>query len=122
MRVPIVARIIPLACLGLFLVIFGGQMLLYHHAEAHVSLGIADYNQGAYAGAETQMRHALDLNPDNAYASYYLGLCLLRDGDKAEGIRRLQTAKVIAQGNRLMERNQPLADEASAALNRFGNP
>ena len=122
MRVHVLAKSIPLVCLGLFVAVFGGQMFIYHHAEAVVSLGIDDYNQGAYAGAEPQMRAALGLNPDNAYASYYLGLCLLRDGNISEAKRRLQTAQTIASGSKFMEWNEPPADEASAALNRLGNP
>ena len=120
MRAHILAKIIPLACLGLFIVIFGGQMLLFRHAETDVSLGIAAYDHGDYTEAKGEMRHALSLNPDNAYASYYLGLCLVRDGNTVEGKRRLLTARTIARGRKLMERNEPLADEASAALSRLG--
>ena len=120
MRVHILVKIIPLVCLGLFMVIFGGQILLYRHAETAVNQGISAYNHGDYTEAEGEMRHALSLNPDNAYASYYLGLCLVRDGNTAEGKRRLLTAQTVARGSKLMERNEPLADEVSAALSRLG--
>ncbi len=122
MKTSIVVKLVPLFCLLAFAAIFGGQMLLFKHAEADVGHGIASYQHGDYAEAESGMRHALDLNPNNGYASYYLGLCLLRDGDVSGAKRRMETAQAIAHGDKFMQRNEPLEEEVKASLGHLQRP
>ncbi len=122
MRMPIAAKLVPLFCLLAFAAIFGGQMLLFEHAEADVDHGIVSYQHGDYADAESQMRHALDINPNNSYASYYLGLCLLREGNLSEAKRRMETAQTIAHGDKFMQWNEPLEGKVTASLDYLQHP
>lgn len=122
MKTPIAAKLVPLFCLLAFAAIFGRQMLLFKHAEADVDHGIASYQRGDYADAESQMRHALELNPNNGYASYYLGLCLLHEGNLPEARRRMETAQTIAHGDKFMQRNRPLEEEVTVSLDHLQHP
>ena len=122
MRTHIAVKLVPIFCLLAFAAVFGGQVLLFKHAEADVDHGIASYQRTDYANAESQMRQALNLNPNNGYASYYLGLCLLREGNLSEARRRLETAQTVARGDKFMQRNAPLEGEVTAALDHLQHP
>lgn len=122
MKTPVAVKLIPLFCLLAFVAIFSGQMMLFKHAEADVDRGIANYQHGNYADAESQMRHALDLNPNNGYASYYLGLSLLHEGNLSEARRRMETARTIAHGDKFMQRNALLEEEVTASLDHLQRP
>ena len=122
MKTHIAVKLVPLFCLLAFAAVFGGQMLLFKHAEADADHGIAGYQQGDYAAAESQLRSALSINPNNGYASYYLGLCLLHEGNISEARRRMETARTIAHGDKFMQRNAPLEEEATASLDHLQRP
>lgn len=119
MRWPV---IVCLVCLLLFAAIFGGQIAVFRQAEAETRSGIGCYQTGAFGEAEGHLRQALRANPNNANASYYLGLCLWHEGDLTGAKQRLETARTIAQGGKLVERNEPLVEETQAALARLGSP
>lgn len=122
MKTHIAVKLVPLFCLLAFAAIVGGQMLLFQHAEADVDHGIASYQHKDYADAESRLRQALSIDPNNGYASYYLGLCLLHKGSISEARRRMKTARTIAQGGKFMQRNAPLEEEVTAALGHFQHP
>ena len=122
MKRHVAVKLVPILCLLAFAAIFGGQMLLFKHAETDVDHGIASYQRGDYADAESQMRHALDRNPNNGYASYYLGLCLLHEGNISEAKRRMETAQIIAHGDKFMQRNKPLEEKVTASLDHLPHP
>lgn len=55
--------------------------------------GIALYNAGKYAEAESRLRDALKVEPKNTAVRYYLGLSLMYQGSFTESLKELKTAK-----------------------------
>jgi Flp pilus assembly protein TadD len=72
------------------------------HAPAWIGLGVASYQQGAFADAAAAFREALRAQPDSGRACYGLGLSLLYAGDR-DG--------ALAQYVRLKELDPALASD-----------
>jgi tetratricopeptide (TPR) repeat protein len=49
------------------------------NADAYVALGIAQKKQGNLTGAKSALNKAVDLDPDNAYARFNLGVLMADD-------------------------------------------
>ena len=60
---------------------------------AQADSGIELYNAGEYTEAESKLRDALKAEPKNTAARYYLGLSLMYQGNFAESLKELKTAK-----------------------------
>ena len=61
-------------------------------AEAHYSLGIANWQLGDFAAAIAQMKAAIALQPAYAEAHYMLGITLKQNGDLDAAIPELKEA------------------------------
>ena len=62
-------------------------------AFAQIKSGIELYEAGDYVNAEAKLRVELKVEPRNTTARYYLGLCLLYQGNFEEALKELRTAK-----------------------------
>jgi tetratricopeptide (TPR) repeat protein len=54
-------------------------------------VGRAQYALGRYDEARRSFQRALSIYPDDSMAELYLGLALLRTGDRAQGLKHVQT-------------------------------
>jgi tetratricopeptide (TPR) repeat protein len=88
-----------------------------NYAPAHLSLGISYYRTGEYNAAETHLREALRLAPDQAATHYYLGLLLrdtAQDRDEARGLLMQAASKADWSGPaRVILGEMALAEGAS---------
>ena len=79
-------------------------------AEAHISLGnIKHFYDWDWAGAEQELRRALELDPGSLDAHYYYGVLLMHLGRHNEAIREGQIAVQL----------DPLSSTTQSSLGRF---
>jgi tetratricopeptide (TPR) repeat protein len=90
---------LPFLCLLLVCCLLGGGLLAprpasgaTEKAEVAYAKGILAYDQRNYLDALEHFRKAVELQPDNADAHFYVGLSLSRIGEFAEAITALETA------------------------------
>lgn len=87
-------------------------------AEVAYAQGIVAYDQGNYLDALEQFRLAVEQQPDDADAQFYLGLTLSRIGEFADAVVALE--KALALNSSLGHAHQPLA-LAYIQVNRYGD-
>ena len=75
-------------CMALFLSVSIPQPIY-----AQEDNGIELYEAGEYARAESKLRETLKMKPRDATARYYLGLSLMYQGNFAESLKELKSAK-----------------------------
>ncbi len=63
--------------------------------EAHLGLGNAHYELGAYESAADDFHHVLKINPNNGTALFYLGLSLVQQKKYAESIPYFKKAGAL---------------------------
>jgi serine/threonine-protein kinase len=68
-------------------------------AEAHASLGWALYHQWDWAGAERELKRAIELNPSYAPAHSYYGDFLMAQGRMDEALTELTRARELDSGS-----------------------
>lgn len=113
-------RNIPLWFAGAFVLLFGFSLVRFSSSDADARTGTRYYQQGDYVRAEGWLRRSTRTNPQNGQAAYYLGLCLLRDGRRAEALAQFQVARAVGLGiPKFRERDEELVQEAQAQIDRL---
>ena len=64
-------------------------------AEAHISLGYADYDLGRFADAEREARRGIELNPNYVTAHHFMAFYLLTVGRLAEALAENDRARQL---------------------------
>jgi len=64
-------------------------------AEAHISLGYADYDLGRFADAEREARRGVELNPNYVTAHHFLAFYLLTAGRLTEALAENDRARQL---------------------------
>lgn len=82
--------------------------------ELLIHRGVCKYSAGDEAGAGTDLKKAVELEPSSAAAHYYWGKHLLTVGQTASGRTHLNQAAELGQGT-------PIGDKARAALQQPTN-
>ena len=102
-------------------VVMGMVICTSNYSDGRTKAGIAAYNQGRYAAAETALSQANNFNPRGAEPHYYLGLCFLHDGKKDAAIREFQSVcSIVAHKRRTYLIEDQYAQEAQAQLQQLG--
>jgi TolB-like protein/DNA-binding winged helix-turn-helix (wHTH) protein/Tfp pilus assembly protein PilF len=64
-------------------------------AEAHISLGYAEYDLGRFANAEREARRGIELDPNYVTAHHFLAFCLLTEGRMTEALAENDRARQL---------------------------
>lgn len=92
-----------------------------NYSDRRAKSGIAAYNQGRYAVAEADLRQANNFYLSEAQPHYYLGLCLLHDGNKDAALSEFRSVcSIVAHQRYTDSADRQLAAEAQSEIQQLG--
>lgn len=87
---------------------YGQETLdLQEEGRAYFDFGVFAFEEGDLKDAETNLKIALSLSPDNPYYHHYLGKTYLKMGRYPESMAYLKKAASLAMFNRVLEAPEP---------------
>ena len=93
------------------------------YAARYSKSGLAAYNQGHYAVAETNLRLATNFYPSDISTHYYLALSLLHEGKKADALAEFRSVSSQSQGRYTGDTDRQLGQEAQDQIEKLsGEP
>ena len=94
-----VRRVGMVLCIGSAITLAGCDLLPGGSGQGHLSRGVDYFERGEFSSAAIEFRNALQENPEDALARFYLGVTWLQTGDPNRALSDLERAAELGYSN-----------------------